>query len=84
MRDAVLDARFVRRKQLAMGLERRFPERFIPRYSMVMFHPQISYAEAFRRGTVQSQLLEELERAGADAGGAHAAALVTERLAPLP
>src|SRR5256885_7612835 len=35
MRDAVLDARFVRRKDLAMALERRFPDRFIPRYSMV-------------------------------------------------
>ena len=84
MRATVRDAQFLRRRALAMQLERRFPERFIPRYSMVMFHPQISYAEAFRRGAVQSQLLEELERAGADAGGAHAAALVTERLAPLP
>ena len=57
MRDAVLDARFVRRKALALELERRFPERFIPRYSMVMFHPEIPYAEALRRGAVQAQLL---------------------------
>ena len=52
---------FVRRKALAMALERRFPERFIPRYSMVMFHPEIPYAEALRRGAVQAQLLEELD-----------------------
>ena len=45
---------------LALELERRFPERFIPRYSMVMFHPEIGYAEAFRRGAVHSQLLAEL------------------------
>jgi hypothetical protein len=51
---------------------------------MVMFHPEIGYAEAFRRGAVQSQLLEELEREGADAAGVRAAALVRERLAPLP
>jgi hypothetical protein len=50
---------------------------------MVMFHPEIGYAEAFRRGAVQSQLLEQLEREGADAGGARAAALVIDRLEPL-
>jgi kynurenine 3-monooxygenase len=84
MRAAVLDARFVRRKAIAMGLERRFPDRFIPRYSMVMFHPEIPYAEALRRGALQAQLLEELDP-GADAtvDQALAAKLVTERLPPL-
>jgi kynurenine 3-monooxygenase len=81
MRDAVLDASFVRRKAIAMALERRFPDRFIPRYSMVMFHPEIPYAEAQRRGTLQAQLLEELD-SGADASPDPALAerLVVERL----
>src|SRR5262249_41843082 len=35
MRDTVLDPAFVRRKSLALELERRFPDRFIPRYAMV-------------------------------------------------
>ena len=86
MRDAVLDAGFVRRKALAMALERRFPERFIPRYSMVMFHPEIPYAEAQRRGILQEQLLHELDRAGGgDAAGDSplAARLIRERLAPI-
>ena len=83
MRSAVRDAQFLRRRALALELERRFPDRFIPRYSMVMFHPEISYAEALRRGAVQSSLLEELERAGADAAGSAAAALVRQRLPPL-
>ena len=86
MRDAVLDAGFVRRKALAMALERRFPERFIPRYSMVMFHPEIPYAEAQRRGALQEQLLHELDQAGrADAAAESALAqrLVDARLAPL-
>jgi kynurenine 3-monooxygenase len=84
MRDAVLDARFVRRKALAMALERRFPERFIPRYSMVMFHPEIPYAEALRRGALQAQLLEQLD-AGEDVepDAALAARLIRERLPPL-
>ena len=86
MRDAVLDAGFVRRKALAMALERRFPERFIPRYSMVMFHPEIPYAEALRRGAVQEQLLLELDQASdgdAAADSPLAARLVGARLVPL-
>ncbi|MBV8495417.1 MAG: FAD-dependent monooxygenase [Gammaproteobacteria bacterium] len=84
MRDAVLDAAFVRRKAIAMGLERRFPGRFIPRYSMVMFHPEIPYAEALRRGELQAQLLSELDPGGgAEVDAALAARLIEERLPPL-
>jgi|SRR5579875_387773 len=65
MREAVLDARFLRQKAWALELERRFPGRFIPRYSMVMFHPEIPYAEALRRGAVQQEILDALDaRAG--------------------
>jgi kynurenine 3-monooxygenase len=88
MRAAVLDARFVRLQALALALERRFPDRFIPRYSMVMFHPEIPYAEALRRGVVQAQLLDELDRGAGAAGDAgpdpeRAERLIHERLAPL-
>jgi kynurenine 3-monooxygenase len=83
MRDSVLDAGFVRRKALAMALERRFPERFIPRYSMVMFHPEIPYAEALRRGALQEQLLRELDADAAEAESTHAAELVRARLGPV-
>ncbi|MBV8783924.1 MAG: FAD-dependent monooxygenase [Gammaproteobacteria bacterium] len=84
MRDAVLDATFLRRKELALALERHFPGRFIPRYAMVMFHPEIPYAEALRRGALQAELLEALDpgpQGGLDL--ARAAALVTARLPPL-
>jgi kynurenine 3-monooxygenase len=61
MRDTVRDPAYIRRKALSMELERHFPDRFIPRYSMVMFHPEIPYAEALRRGEVQLRILEELD-----------------------
>jgi kynurenine 3-monooxygenase len=61
MREHVLDERFQRQRSLALELERRFPDRFIPRYSMVMFHPEISYAEALRRGQVQQEILDALD-----------------------
>ncbi len=82
MRDSVRDPTFLRRKALAMALERRFPGRFIPRYSMVMFHPEIGYAEAQRRGALQAQILAQLDR-GTEPDFARAAELIEAQLAPL-
>ncbi len=80
MRDTVLDAGFVRRKALSLELERRFPDRFIPRYAMVTFHPEIDYAEALRRGAVQEQILLELDRSDGKSDFALAERLISERL----
>jgi kynurenine 3-monooxygenase len=60
MRDEVRDAKFQLRADLSFELERRFPGQFVPRYSMVMFHPEIPYAEAQRRGAIQARILHEL------------------------
>jgi kynurenine 3-monooxygenase len=83
MRDDVRDPKFELRAALSVELERRFPGKFIPRYSMVMFHPEIPYAEAQRRGALQSQILRELT-AGATTleqiDSKRAAALISERL----
>jgi kynurenine 3-monooxygenase len=65
MRDTVRDPAFLRQKAIALQLERRHPRRFIPRYSMVSFHPEIPYAEALRRGAVQARILEALDPGGA-------------------
>jgi kynurenine 3-monooxygenase len=61
MRDTVRDPRFERFKAWSIELERRFPNRFIPRYSMVMFHPEISYADALHRGKVQEDILASID-----------------------
>jgi kynurenine 3-monooxygenase len=60
MRDTVRDPKFQLQKELAFELERRFPNRFIPRYSMVMFHHEIPYAVAYERGAIQAAILREL------------------------
>ena len=49
MRAAVLDPDYQKKKKAAEAREKADPS-VIPRYSMVMFHPEISYAEALRRG----------------------------------
>ena len=83
MRDTVRDPAYLRRKALAMELERRFPGRFIPRYSMVMFHPEISYAEALERGAAQEAILSQLDdpRAPGTVDLELARALIAQRLA---
>ena len=45
MREAVLDPEYRRKKKEAEELEKKDPN-FIPRYSMVMFHPEIAYSVA--------------------------------------
>lgn len=62
MRSAVRDPAFQLQKTLSLELERRHPRRFIPRYSMVSFHPEIPYSEAERRGAIQQRILSEALR----------------------
>jgi kynurenine 3-monooxygenase len=86
MRSHVADAGFRLRSALALELERRFPQRFIPRYSMVMFHHEIPYATALSRGRVQARLLEELtagRAALADVDFARAEREIQGQLEPL-
>ncbi len=60
MRERVAHPKFQLQQALSLELERRFPHRFVPRYSMVMFHHEIPYQTALQRGTVQAELLAEL------------------------
>ena len=86
MRDTVRDPRFQLSKQLAFELERRCPDRFIPRYSMVMFHHEIPYSVAQARGRIQAEILERFTASASSLGDidlAAAAAEVYERLTPL-
>ena len=56
MRDTVNDPDYKKRRQLEFELEQKFPDRFIPRYSMVSFH-QIPYADVYNRGKIQFNLM---------------------------
>ncbi len=60
MRDTVADPKFQLKKQIGFELERRHPQHFIPRYAMVVFRPDIPYAEAQRRGIAQDAMLDQL------------------------
>ena len=61
MRATVREPLFLLKKEISFRLEERHPRRFIPRYSMVMFH-RLPYAEARRLGKIQDGILDELTR----------------------
>lgn len=87
MRDSVRDPAFQLQRALSLELERRHPTRFVPRYSMVMFHHEIPYATAYRRGEIQQSILRELTRAASSLEKvdlAIAEQLILERLPELP
>ncbi len=67
MREQVADPKFQLRQALALELERRFPRQFIPRYSMVMFHHEISYSTAQQRGLTQAAILNDLTEGDVEA-----------------
>ncbi|MFT3883734.1 MAG: NAD(P)/FAD-dependent oxidoreductase [Gemmatales bacterium] len=59
MRATVRDPKFALKKALSFALEDRFGPRFIPRYSMVMFHT-MPYSQAQQRGAIQEDILNLL------------------------
>ena len=78
MRDTVRRSDYAQRRELALELERRYPRHFIPRYSMVMFHAEISYSEALHRGQTQERVLDALIAEGVPADSERAAALIRD------
>ncbi len=87
MRERVVDPKFQLQQALSLELERRHPRRFIPRYSMVMFHHEIPYGTAQSRGAIQSGILAELTAGSAssvaDIDLQLADRLIQSRLTPL-
>lgn len=85
MRDSVRDPQFQLKKAIAFKLEQHYPTQFIPRYSMVMFH-HIPYADAYRRGKVQADILTQLSSGNDridDIDWQLAAQLVQDKLEPI-
>ena len=59
MRDLVADPEFLLRKKIEARIHQLYPDRWIPLYSMVTFHPDISYSEAYNTGQQQKKIMDE-------------------------
>ncbi|NMP15879.1 NAD(P)/FAD-dependent oxidoreductase [Thalassotalea sp. Y01] len=54
------DANFLLRKKIEAKFNERYPELWVPLYSMVTFSPQIPYEYALRTGDIQKQIMDEI------------------------
>ncbi len=60
MRDLVSDKNFLLRKSIEAYLYDKFPDKWIPQYSMVTFNHTIGYADAQKRGQEQKRIMDEI------------------------
>ena len=81
MRDHVNDTEYKKRRNVELKLERMFPGRFIPRYSMVSFH-QIPYSEVYQRGRKQFKIIDDVLKA--DPSGQSIDKAMVEKILPEP
>ena len=80
MRDLVTQKEFIQQKKTSNLLWEKFPNRFIPRYNMVSF-TSIPYSEVYRRGTIQAQIVKEINPENPDMKLAEE--LIIDRLHPI-
>lgn len=62
MRDLVSDPDFLLRKKIEAKLHELFPDKWIPLYSMVTFHDDVRYSEAYTIGKQQRKIMDEVMR----------------------
>lgn len=60
MRDLVADKEFLLRKKIEAKLHQLFPDQWIPQYSMVTFHENIRYSDAYSIGQKQKRIMDEV------------------------
>ncbi|MGK7390586.1 MAG: FAD-dependent oxidoreductase [Candidatus Cyclobacteriaceae bacterium M2_1C_046] len=60
MRDHVADEKFLLRKKIEAKLHEKYPDKWIPQYSMVTFHDNIRYSDAKATGEKQKQIMDEV------------------------
>ena len=70
-----------KKRNVELKLERMFPGRFIPRYSMVSFH-QIPYSEVYQRGGKQFKIIDDVLKA--DPSGQFIDKAMVEKMLPEP
>jgi kynurenine 3-monooxygenase len=60
MRDLVADKDFQLRKKIESRLHALYPDQWVPLYSMVTFHDDIRYSEAYRIGQKQKKIMDKV------------------------
>lgn len=60
MRDKTADPKFLLQKKIETKFSQKYPEKWIPLYSMVTYSPHIRYSEALRNGNKQQAIMDKV------------------------
>jgi kynurenine 3-monooxygenase len=60
MRDLVGDKKFLLRKKIEALINKKYPDRWIPQYTLVTFSPDVEYAEAQRQGRHHNVIMNKV------------------------
>lgn len=60
MRDRVADPKFLLQKKIEAKLNEKFPDKWVPAYSLVTFSPHIRYSEALANGMKQEAIMQQI------------------------
>lgn len=60
MRDKTGNAMFLLQKKIEANIHKKYPEKWIPAYSLVTFSPNIRYSDALNRGQKQEAIMQEI------------------------
>ncbi|MES2395394.1 MAG: NAD(P)/FAD-dependent oxidoreductase [Bacteroidota bacterium] len=60
MRDKTADPKFLLQKKIEAGFSKKYPDKWIPLYSMVTYSPDIRYSKAFNEGQRQESIMQKV------------------------
>lgn len=60
MRDKTADPKFLLQKKIEAGFSKKYPDKWIPLYSMVTYSPDIRYSKAFSEGQRQESIMQKV------------------------
>lgn len=60
MRDKTADPQFLLQKKIEARFSEKYPDKWIPLYSMVTYCPKIRYSEALREGQKQENIMKKI------------------------
>jgi len=60
MRDKTADPKFLLQKKIETKFSQKYPDKWIPLYSMVTYSPHIRYSEALRNGNKQQAIMDKV------------------------
>jgi kynurenine 3-monooxygenase len=60
MRDKTADPKFLLQKKIEARFSEKYPDKWIPLYSMVTYSPHIRYSTALKEGLRQEAIMQEI------------------------